>query len=76
MSASTKIGLLLVGLGALALLLGTTKFKSKQEFFSVGGFEASGTKERAIPELRHAGAGLIVVGGLVLVVGWRTPRKK
>ena len=74
MNATTKIGLILAGLGVLALLLGTMKIKSKQELFSIGDFKASATKERVAPELRYAGAGLIIVGGLVLVVGWRKPR--
>lgn len=74
MSAMAKTGLVLVGLGVIALLLGTMKFKSKQEVFSIGEFKASTTTERRIPELCYAGAGLVVVGGLVLVVGRRKPR--
>jgi len=74
MSATIKIGWVLVGLGVIALLLGTLKFKSKQDVFSIGDFKASTTTEKTLPELYYAGAGLVVVGGLVLVVGRRKPR--
>lgn len=73
-SSTTKIGWVLAGLGVIALLLGTLKFKSKQNVFSIGGFNASSTTEKTVPELYRVGAGLIVVGSLVLVVGRRKYR--
>jgi len=69
-----KIGLVLVGLGAIAILLGTVKIKAKQELFSVGGFRATTSNQRTLPEARYVGMGMTALGGLVVVVGWRTRR--
>ena len=69
-----KVGWVLAGLGVITLLLGAVELKTKQEVFSGGDFKASATTERTHPTLQAAGAGLIVVGGLVLVLGWRKPR--
>ena len=74
MSVMMKVGWVLTGLGVITLLLGTVKLKSKQDVFSVGDFKASATTERTHPRLQSAGAGLIVVGGLVVLLSWRKPR--
>jgi uncharacterized membrane protein YidH (DUF202 family) len=74
MSVMMKVGWMLVGLGVITLLLGTMKLKSKQEVFSVGDFKASATTERTHPRLQYVGAGLVVVGGLIVVLGWGRPR--
>jgi hypothetical protein len=50
------------------------KLRSKQEVFSVGDFKASATTEQTHPQVQYAGAGLIVVGGVILVLFWRKPR--
>lgn len=71
MSVLAKAGLLLVGLGVIALVLATVKFKSKQDIFSVGGFRATTTSKRTFPELGYGGAGAVVVGCLLLFAGSR-----
>ena len=66
-----RIGFILIGLGLIALLIGIGTFKSKQELFSVGGFRATTTSNRSIPEAQYAGIGLLVLGGIIVVAGWR-----
>jgi hypothetical protein len=66
-----KLGLILVGVGAIALLLGLVKLPAKDEWLRIGGFRASTTSTRTYPELRYGGVGLMVVGGLMVAGGSR-----
>ncbi len=69
MSAIGKTGLVLVGLGAIALLLGVVKFRSREEVFRIGDLRATTTAEHSYPELRYGGIALLVVGGVLLLGG-------
>jgi hypothetical protein len=69
MKITGKVGLVLVVLGAIVLLLGFIKFRSRQEVFRIGDFRASTTAERSYPGLRYGGLALVVVGGLLLFGG-------
>lgn len=71
-----KTGVVLLVLGVAALALGVLKFKSREEVFRVGDFRATTTREHRLPALRHAGSGLIVVGGVLLVNHLRRSRKR
>ena len=69
MSGRARTGWVLLVLGVASLALGTLQFPFKQEVFSIGEFKASTTSERRLPELTYAGAGLALVGGILLLAG-------
>lgn len=71
MSILRKVGLLLVGIGVMTLILGFVELRSKNEIIRIGEFRASASTREKHPELGYVGAGVAVVGGLLLVAGSR-----
>lgn len=66
-----RFGYALLVLGLIGVILGSIRFKSRQEVFRVGDFRATTTQEKTVPAIRYAGVGLIVAGGAVIGLQFR-----
>ena len=64
-------GLVLIGLGVLALIYGGIKYTTREKIIDVGPIHASADVEKTQPIPPYIGAGAIGVGVVLLLVGRR-----
>ena len=63
------VGLVLIALGVLALMYGAITYTSRDKVIDLGPIQATADREHSIPVPPLAGAALVGVGAVLLVVG-------
>ena len=67
MSSTTWIGIILIVLGALALVYQGITYTSREKIIDIGPVQATADKEKTIP-LPPIVGGLALIGGVALVI--------